>query len=920
MKESLLLLTLLLIGKIAKADNVRFVINQPWDYRKITDLIQGPHGHFYALSEDKRLALIKLDSNKVDGIRNYFLTVKNTVNFGAWTGAENSYSKFSFLGTSQDGKLVAISMVSYGLSKDRTLQQIRSGSSINAFIFDMDQEKILLTFSEKTGVVQQVNFENSKIEIFARYRKTMRVLKYNLQARRYASDSSFKWNPNGVDYRQQYLSPFKISSQYNQVGSSVSFKELTFTHIRDTIKVWRKGSVLLVRPSQDYYALSADGDYIGLKSEGGKKPLMLLISKRSGAILDFTLTGAQIVIHVSGHLFFGTGPNGYFLSDGTKPVVESRFLPAESNKLACTRYQPIFLWIKGLAGLRFDLRRRRFSAHPTFNGEYEWIFPVHQTPKMGFNLVPGQNGGLYCNGRKIDGFRDNLDLIDVALGENFAIDAWGKEIRRYDQKGRLKWKSLHDKKIVAQKILGRDRTVVLASDENEILFINSEKGNPYLSLFVDTSTMDWACWTPSGYYDCSLGGERLISRAVKRSNDSLPGLTRVARYKDKFYRPDIIDSILKYENENEGLKRAPLINAKYQNHQKPKIKLVSPGMNDFFSDSLLTVRYELDQGSEAVHTIQVLINGVLVKEVKYEQGSSSLEVVAPPKNCSISLLALSAAGQSDVDFCRLIWNGFVDPNVNPIAADLYVLAVGVSNYKSKDLQLKFAAKDAEDFSDIWCNQTSLGLYKNLYYQVLTNTEANRANIEEALEQLGKKVTSHDVCMIFLSGHGQNDSKGKFYYLPWEGDRDHLLSTGVQGATFKETVSSIQGKVLIFADACYSGNLLDGMRKKTGKVEDLIEEMAKANPGIIVFASSTAGKVSVENPVWNNGAFTKAVIEGISGKADQDSSGHITVAGLNYYIARRVRELTKGYQMPTTIMPEGISDYPIAISPNTKVEK
>jgi len=65
---------------------------------------------------------------------------------------------------------------------------------------------------------------------------------------------------------------------------------------------------------------------------------------------------------------------------------------------------------------------------------------------------------------------------------------------------------------------------------------------------------------------------------------------------------------------------------------------------------------------------------------------------------------------------------------------------------------------------------------------------------------------------------------------------------------------------------------------------------------------------------NNGAFTKAVVEGLGGGADYDKSGRgrITLNMLDLYISERVKELTKGQQTPTTAKPQTIPDFPIAL--------
>ena len=70
------------------------------------------------------------------------------------------------------------------------------------------------------------------------------------------------------------------------------------------------------------------------------------------------------------------------------------------------------------------------------------------------------------------------------------------------------------------------------------------------------------------------------------------------------------------------------------------------------------------------------------------------------------------------------------------------------------------------------------------------------------------------------------------------------------------------------------------------------------------------ELSQENTDWGNGAFTKAVIEGIRGKADLKNDGLIRPTLLQSYVSDRVRELTSNEQRPV-VFTVGMDD-PIAI--------
>jgi uncharacterized caspase-like protein len=182
---------------------------------------------------------------------------------------------------------------------------------------------------------------------------------------------------------------------------------------------------------------------------------------------------------------------------------------------------------------------------------------------------------------------------------------------------------------------------------------------------------------------------------------------------------------------------------------------------------------------------------------------------------------------------------------------------------------------------------------------------------DGLDWIRKETTSKDVAMVFLAGHGVNDQNGVYYFLPFNTDLEKLLRTGVPFSDIKKSVASIAGKALFFVDTCHSGNVM-GTRRGTLDITGVVNELASAENGAVVFAASTGKQFSLENSDWGNGAFTKAVVEGINGKADYTGAGKITINMLDLYISERVKELTKGQQTPTTTKPQTVPDFPVAL--------
>jgi uncharacterized caspase-like protein len=326
--------------------------------------------------------------------------------------------------------------------------------------------------------------------------------------------------------------------------------------------------------------------------------------------------------------------------------------------------------------------------------------------------------------------------------------------------------------------------------------------------------------------------------------------------------------------------------------------------------------------------VRVRVNGLLQPEARIPKSSVAsstsereITIRVPTEDSEIQVFAENRNGVSTPAIVPVKWSGAKPAESTPVntartdnllAPKLYVLAVGMSKYRNASYNLDFAAKDASDFSKAMSLQKGT-LYRDVVLKVLTDGKATKDDVLDGLEWLKREVTSRDVGILFLAGHGLNDNAGNYYFLPHDGNPEQLLRTGVAQNDIKLALNSIAGKALFFIDSCHSGNAL-GTAKTRGVVDvnAVVNELASAENGVIVFAASTGRQFSREAPEWGNGAFTKAVVEGLTGKADFRKTGIISHKALDFYVAERVKELTKGQQSPVSITPSGISDFPIAL--------
>ena len=92
------------------------------------------------------------------------------------------------------------------------------------------------------------------------------------------------------------------------------------------------------------------------------------------------------------------------------------------------------------------------------------------------------------------------------------------------------------------------RLIVAAFGDGTIRWFRVSDGEPVLALFIHPDGSRWIAWTPQGYYDASLGADDLIGWHINHGYDRAPDFYPVSQFHDRFYRPDVIQRVLKTPN------------------------------------------------------------------------------------------------------------------------------------------------------------------------------------------------------------------------------------------------------------------------------------------------------------------------------------------------------------------------------------
>lgn len=536
------------------------------------------------------------------------------------------------------------------------------------------------------------------------------------------------------------------------------------------------------------------------------------------------------------------------------------------------------------------------------------------------------------NGRELYIMQQYERCISVDISHNGDYIVLGADWNLYclDRDGNRRWQTAVPGVAWHVNIAdGRD-AVVVAYGDGTVRWHRLSDGQEILALFTPADGRRWVLWTPSGYYDCSPGGQDLIGWHVNNGAGSAASFYPVGRFANSFYRPQAVRLALEKLGEEsvgpDSTRKKSTVAAEKKSILEslpPVVQILSPKNGEHVSGPLVKLSVLVKTPTnDPVTEIKTLVNGrpvgnvirgLSIRPASKSGQTKTITVNVFEGESEISVLTKNSSGYSEPATVRVVYGKAPkrEQEESVIQARLYLMAVGISQYSDRTLRLMFPAKDARDFSALFEKQKG-SLYSDVQIRLITDEKATRGAIIEALEWIRKETTSKDVAMIFIAGYGMNDNSGNLYFLPHDADIDSLKGTAVPSSEISKTIASIAGKVIYFMDACHTGNLGGVRGGPDFDITGVLNELSSAENGVVVFSSSSGRQYSPEREKWGNGAFTKALIEGLSGKADYLGKKRITVNQLDLYVTERVKQLTGGKQTPATAKPGTIRDFPIII--------
>jgi len=515
----------------------------------------------------------------------------------------------------------------------------------------------------------------------------------------------------------------------------------------------------------------------------------------------------------------------------------------------------------------------------------------------------------------------------VYVGSEFAL-------YRINQLGAVLWRTEMPSVVVDLAASGDGRWVVAALEDGTLHWVDAKTGAERLAMFLHPDHARWVIWIPEGHYTASPGAESLIGWHWNQGPATNGRLISASLLYDVFYRPDIVQAKFRGEDIS-GL--ITLTAEQALRSPPPMVELTRVPVTTLASREM--VCYKVTSTGGGIGEFRLFQNGKLVKSdgfyreavakrseslnlasVNGEDIYRSLRGLKRVYNVDSAVQTASRKGNL-VEECQEVdvipgsneigvvaFNsgntvqssmaiGSFFSGRNPVDPHLYVLNIGIDEFVDSSANLKYAAKDAQDFQSLM-KEKSGALFKreNIHLIPLANRQATKQGILSKIEEIVQKVKPWDSFILFVASHGV--MFGNQYYLVSAGYDGTTESNNLIGSN---EIVDISKKIralnqLFVFDTCHAG----GVDNIVGGLYDARMSVLARNMGLHIYASA-GGLQEALDGYQGNGLFTHALLDSMKDpqSIDLDKDGKISVRELGKSTKDKTIELAIKIGHPQT---------------------
>jgi uncharacterized caspase-like protein len=251
----------------------------------------------------------------------------------------------------------------------------------------------------------------------------------------------------------------------------------------------------------------------------------------------------------------------------------------------------------------------------------------------------------------------------------------------------------------------------------------------------------------------------------------------------------------------------------------------------------------------------------------------------------------------------------------PPKRELYLLALGVADYADDELDLAYPVKDVEGLVNRLQAQEG-ELFNEVHIERRVDREVSSPEVLRLRDQFLLRARPDDTILVFVAGHGVRSETGEYWFLTPPATPDHPY-TGIKRADLESLVTWDKlhaTKRVLLLDTCHSGAAF-GTRGERGIAfqQSEVDTLHERSSGLYILAATSDDGFAREQE--GNGLFTKALLDGLDGAADEgdfgDKDGTVGIDELMHFARYAVLERSEGRQKPTFPKVEGGENFPLA---------
>jgi WD40 repeat protein len=301
-------------------------------------------------------------------------------------------------------------------------------------------------------------------------------------------------------------------------------------------------------------------------------------------------------------------------------------------------------------------------------------------------------------------------------------------------------------------------------------------------------------------------------------------------------------------------------------------------------------QFSIQQRRWPIVRIEIKVDGKIVKTLPFDQfifiqNMATLDLKRAElekyfvngKENKISISAITK--ENGVEIISRGIDVFVLSEESTDPPQMYMLMIGVNDYKDDALDLRFPVQDARALSNaIEMSASKLLDPENIHvYHVESKMENNlvyttpeRAGVMKALAEIGSKAKANDLLFIFFAGHGvmQGQVDKTFTFLT--ADASQINQIGISTNDLKSWLSPegpfkmLPNKTILVYDACNSGQAAKELVAALTRDDDAterqrqIEELGDKS-GLFILSASAPNKPAYELPQFGQGILTYSLL-------------------------------------------------------------